>query len=142
MIATSIGIGLMMSLVFAELTGLSAGGLIVPGYLALYFDQPMRIVATLVTALMTFLVVKGISGYVILYGRRRFVAMIITGFLLGYVSAKHMWRIPDIGADMRAVGYVIPGLIANEFLKQGVVRTTLSVIAVSAAVRLVLIVLR
>ena len=41
MIYQSIGIGLIVSLVFSEILGLAAGGLIVPGYIALYLDQPM-----------------------------------------------------------------------------------------------------
>ena len=40
MIYQSIGLGLVVSLVFSEILGLAAGGLVVPGYIALYLDQP------------------------------------------------------------------------------------------------------
>lgn len=43
MVTLSLGVGLVLTFLFAEITGLVAGGLIVPGYLALYFDQPARI---------------------------------------------------------------------------------------------------
>ncbi len=53
MITLSVGVGLVASFLWTELTGLSAGGLIVPGYLALYLNQPVRIAATLLTAALT-----------------------------------------------------------------------------------------
>ena len=42
-------LGVVLSLIFTEITGLSAG-LIVPGYLALYLHSPGRIVCTLLLA--------------------------------------------------------------------------------------------
>ena len=43
----SIAIGLIVSLLFTEWFGLSGGGMIVPGYLALYIDRPGSILLTL-----------------------------------------------------------------------------------------------
>ncbi|HPF70070.1 MAG TPA: poly-gamma-glutamate biosynthesis protein PgsC/CapC, partial [Candidatus Krumholzibacteria bacterium] len=40
-----------MSLVFSEILGLAAGGLVVPGYIALYLDQPLRVLSTILVAL-------------------------------------------------------------------------------------------
>ena len=79
-IALSIGIGLIASFLFTELTGLYGGGLVVPGYLALYLDQPTRVGATLLLAGITYAVVWVLSHAIILYGRRRFMAMVLTAF--------------------------------------------------------------
>jgi hypothetical protein len=46
-----------------------------------------------------------------------------------------------LGSDLRTIGYVIPGLIANDMYKQGVVKTILAVGVVSLFVRLILLVL-
>ncbi|MBT7311770.1 poly-gamma-glutamate biosynthesis protein PgsC, partial [bacterium] len=46
MIYQAIGLGLVISLIFSEVMGVAAGGLIVPGYIAMYLDQPLRIVGT------------------------------------------------------------------------------------------------
>lgn len=144
MTTLSIGLGLVASFAFMELTGLSAGGLVVPGYVALYLDQPGRVAATLALALATYLVVRLLSNWVIIYGRRRFMAMILVGFWLEWAFARIAWEIPPLalGQEFRAIGYVIPGLIANEAAKQGILRTFAGALVVSTAVRLVLLLVR
>jgi len=61
MVTLSLGVGLVLTFLFAEITGLVAGGLIVPGYLALYFDQPIRILATFVISIATYGIVALLS---------------------------------------------------------------------------------
>ena len=41
MIEIAIGIGMVLSLIFTETLGVTAGGIIVPGYIALYMDDPI-----------------------------------------------------------------------------------------------------
>ena len=43
MIEISIGLGIVLSLVLSESLGVTAGGIIVPGYISLYFHQPILI---------------------------------------------------------------------------------------------------
>ena len=50
MVEQAIGLGLAISLVFSETLGLAAGGMVVPGYLALMIHEPMRIAGTVATA--------------------------------------------------------------------------------------------
>ncbi|MGE5585190.1 MAG: poly-gamma-glutamate biosynthesis protein PgsC [Bacillota bacterium] len=143
MISLSIGISLIASFLYTELTGLLAGGLVVPGYLALYLEQPARIGMTILIACATYLVVQVLSRFVILYGRRRFMAMVLVGFWLGWLAARYAWRLPVAGGeDLRAIGYIIPGLIANDAAKQGLPWTVVSVLLVSAIVRLTLLLAR
>ena len=47
MIVTAFGIGIVLGFIFFELTGLAAGGIIVPGYLALFVHEPSRIIMTI-----------------------------------------------------------------------------------------------
>jgi hypothetical protein len=58
LLALSIGIGLVVSLLFSELFGLAAGGLVVPGYIALYLTRPIDIAVTLAAALLTFFLIR------------------------------------------------------------------------------------
>ncbi len=85
----SIAIGLIVSLLFTEIFGLSAGGMIVPGYLALNLDRPVTILITLLTAAAAFAAVRGVSRVAIIYGRRRVVLMILFGFLFGSLPFFH-----------------------------------------------------
>ncbi|RXG66319.1 poly-gamma-glutamate biosynthesis protein PgsC, partial [Candidatus Atribacteria bacterium 1244-E10-H5-B2] len=52
MIYQAIGIGIVVSFAFYEIVGLSPGGIVVPGYIALFLDQPIRILVTLLVALL------------------------------------------------------------------------------------------
>jgi len=67
----SIAIGLLFGFFFYEWFGLSAGGFVVPGYIALQLNDPLILAGTLMTSFLTYLSVKIASRYAILYGRRR-----------------------------------------------------------------------
>ena len=88
MIGTSVTLGIIISFLFSEFTGLLAGGLVSPGYLALYMDQPLRVLATLAVAGLTLLAVRLASLRLILFGRRRFMAMVLTGMLIGWLLGR------------------------------------------------------
>ena len=64
-LTTAIGIGLFISLLFSELFGLAAGGLVVPGYIALFWREPMAIVLTLAIAFATHFIVQLIGSVVV-----------------------------------------------------------------------------
>ena len=78
-----IGIGLVVSLLYAEMFGVAPGGIIVPGYLALGMNDPAALVITLGVSLLTFFVVRVLATVTIIYGRRRTVLMILISFLIG-----------------------------------------------------------
>jgi poly-gamma-glutamate biosynthesis protein PgsC/CapC len=135
----AIGLGLTLSLVLSELVGLSSAGLVAPGYLALYLDQPARLAATFLVALGTWATVKfGFARLVVLYGRRRFGITVLTGFLLNAALDHLLFVLPTEAAGLRAIGYIVPGLIANTALQQGVAATVGLTLLVAAAVRLIL----
>ena len=136
---TAIGIGLAVTLLFSELFGLAAGGMIVPGYFALSLDDPSAVGLTVAVALLTWGIARGVSRLTILYGRRRVVFMVLTGFLLGQLVRTMTLHEADLRAPI--IGLIIPGLIALWIERQGVVET-LSVLCIcSVTVRLTLIVL-
>jgi poly-gamma-glutamate biosynthesis protein PgsC/CapC len=141
-LAQSVAIGLVLGFVFWEAIGLSAGGLVVPGYVALQLDRPLALAATLGIALVTFASVKGISRYAIVYGRRRFILMVLVGLSWQWLVGSFAPGNPGTGGEGAGLGMVIPGLIANEMDRQRVVPTLVTLLAVSTAVRCVLIVLR
>jgi gamma-polyglutamate biosynthesis protein CapC len=136
----ALGLGIALSLIMTEVFGLASAGLVVPGYLALLLDQPWRVVATLLVALATWAVVgKGLSRLVVLYGRRQFGVTILTGFLLNALMAHAYHSLPPQPADLRAIGYIVPGLIANTALLQGFWPTVGMTLIAAAGVRLLLV---
>ena len=145
MIYQSIGLGLIVSLVFSEILGLAAGGLIVPGYIALYLDQPLSVVATIIAAMVTFVSIQLLARFMLLYGRRTLVFCVLAGFLFGYLTPRLLilndWT--GLGVDVslfHSIGYIIPGLIAYWMLRQGVVETLCTMLMAAFIVRLALIV--
>lgn len=116
-----VAVGIVVSILFTEITGLSPAGLIVPGYIALCLNTPERVIYTVVVALLAWGVSKILNNFIIIYGRRRFAVMIILSFcidlLLGYLI-ETMIR-PSL------IGILVPGIIASEFEKQGVIKSLL-----------------
>jgi len=139
MIYQAIGIGIVASFAFYEIVGLSPGGIVVPGYIALFLNQPLRILITLAIALLTYFIVILLSNYIIIYGRRRFFYMVVIGFLLKWLIEELIIKIPVSGIELRSIGYIIPGLIANEMRRQGIFPTFYSLAIVSVIVRLILL---
>jgi gamma-polyglutamate biosynthesis protein CapC len=138
-IELAIGLGLTLSLILSEVFGAASAGLVVPGYLALYLDQPARVAATFGVAFATWAIVRfGVSRLVVLYGRRRFGVTVLTGFLLNAALDHLLFVLPPEAGSLRAIGYIVPGLIANTALAQGVWLTTGLTLLVAACVRLIL----
>jgi poly-gamma-glutamate biosynthesis protein PgsC/CapC len=140
-IPIAIGLGLAMSLVFSEAFGLAAGGMVVPGYIALALAEPWRVVGTIAAAIVTFLIVRLIGRFMLLYGRRHLVMVILVGFLVGHATRVFFGRpeFPEF-LSFEAIGYIIPGLIAYWMERQGAFQTIMSMLMAAALVRLVLIV--
>ena len=67
-----------------------------------------------------------------------FLLAILLGFLLRAAADWLNFQVPEAGWDLQAIGYVVPGLIANEFLRQGVINTILAMGIVSIAVYVIL----
>jgi poly-gamma-glutamate biosynthesis protein PgsC/CapC len=134
-------VGLVLALLWAEITDVSPGGLIVPGYFALYLDQPLRAAATLLAALLTLGVYKLLAGRLILFGRRRFVLMVLAGAVLSQVWLLVAPGLVAAPAGLRVIGMIIPGILASSLARQKPVPTVASLVAVStlsfAVVRLV-----
>ena len=140
MIEISIGVGMVLSLILTETLGVTAGGIIVPGYIALYIDEPIKVISTISVSLIVFLVVKILSNFMLIYGKRRLVFSLLLGFFLGYIS-KVYFSTFEGSYDLSVIGYIIPGLIASWMDRQGVLKTISVIIITSSIVKLILIVI-
>jgi len=127
-------IGLILSLVFIGITGFFPGGIIVPSYLVLFLDQPARMAGTLMAAFLALWSYKAASCYLILFGRRRFVFMILVGGIWALLWRELVPSIFPISMEFRVIGWVIPGLVANHFERQGVIVTTASLVTVTVVI--------
>lgn len=137
----SVGIGLAISLLFTEMFGIAAGGMIVPGYLALSLTRPLDVALTIGAGFATFAIVHTMSSFMIIYGRRRTVAMILIGYLVGMLARWSTGNFASIGGlELEVIGFIIPGLIAIWLDRQGIVETLAALVTASVVVRLILVV--
>lgn len=138
MIEIAVGLGVAFSLVFHEVFGLAAGGIVVPGYIALNFHDPYKLAGTLLVSIIVWICIRVIGQFVFVYGRRRMVLAVLLGFILGYLS-RQFFSMGVVDVRLDAIGYIIPGLIANWMERQGVYKTITTVLMGGAMVRLMVI---
>ena len=127
-------IGVAVSLLFSEVTGLSPAGLVVPGYIALSLQSPVRVAYTLAIALLAWGCARLLNRWMILYGRRRFAVLILLTYVLNAIIVGS----GILPFDPGMIGAVIPGIIANEFEKQGIAKSLLSLSVVVGILVLVM----
>jgi len=168
LLALAIGVGLLLTLLVTEAFGIAAGGLVVPGYMALKIMQPINFMLTILVALATFAIIRVLSSFAIIYGRRMVGITILTAYVIGAllelaIGGGVAFQLAPEGAELvkgdsaadnlnqqlgapvfvelGVIGYIIPGLIALWFNRQGIMQTLSSLIITSVLVRLTLIVL-
>ena len=136
-------LGVLISIVFYELTDLSPGGIIVPGLMVLYISNPWRMFYTLAVAIGAYYIVKLLSLRFIIFGKRRFALLIVFSFLLHVIiTAIAGGIVHDFSSQVISIiGYTVPGIIASNMQKQGVVKTSLSLAIVVGILELCVVVL-
>jgi len=137
-----IGIGMVLSLFLTETLGVTAGGIIVPGYIAMNLEDPYRLITTFGISIIAYLIIKLISQFILVYGKRRLVLALLIGFLLGYFTRTENNLLSDLTQmDFVVIGNIIPGLIANWMDRQGVLRTVCTVLITAGITKLCIMVL-
>lgn len=130
-------VALLASLLFAGITGFYPGGIIVPSYLVLFINQPSRLLGTITAALLTYACYTIASRYLIIFGKRMFVFMVLTGAIWTFCWIQFFPLLYPAALEFRVIGWVVPGLIANNFQRQGVLPTSAGLVTVTVAVYLV-----
>ena len=138
MLTAALTIGIVVSLALTEAVGLTAGGIIVPGYVALLLDRPTALLGLLLVAVASYGIVRALGTVLMLYGSRRFAVAVLAGLTL---SIGAQWASPSVPlyVEWVGLGLIVPGLLAYQFERQGVL-PTLAMLAIAAPlVRLILI---
>ena len=142
MIEAAVGLGVIISLFFIEYLSVSSGGIIVPGYIAMYLDRPDIILGTIIVSTIAWAVLQFFKRFSFLYGKRRMVICMLLGFIFGWLSRNLVFLNPtDFDIQIQAFGYIIPGLIANWLDRQGFIRTLSGMFITAFIVRILLIII-
>ena len=140
MLRESIGLSIILGFLASEFLGISAGGLVSPGYLAFFIEQPLRLLSTVVLSVIIYLGIRLLQRFMIIFGRRRFMAAVLMSLAGTWIFEQLFFYANVISQDIRIVGYIVPGLIANDMLKQGLVKTIVMLLLVAGVLRLILMV--
>jgi poly-gamma-glutamate biosynthesis protein PgsC/CapC len=141
-LAESIAIGLILTLFSSEITGFMAGGLVVPGYIAFILDKPELLIGTLIASFITLILLKIISNFSLLYGRRRLLVTVLLGFLFSELT-RIIAKTPvgEIAIMIRAFGFIIPGLLAYWMDRQGIIPTLSTLFLICVLIRYIVIII-
>ena len=120
--------GILIAVIYTEISGYSTGGLVVPVYLALNIRDPRRIAFTLLIILAVWAADKLLGRFLILYGRRLFAVNVFLSFALSLlIGAAGIFPF-----GIRMIGYIVPALTVRDLQRQGFVKTGLSIGIVGA----------
>lgn len=136
MLTVTLTIGVAVSILLSELTGLTAGGIIVPGYVALILDSPRALGGVFVLAALTFAAVRLLGLQLVLFGSRRFGLMVLLGLVLSTGAKLVRPGFDPLPLDWAGLGYVVPGLVAHHSDRQGIAPTVLMITIAAPMVRL------
>lgn len=120
----AIFVGLCLSLLIETKLGVSPGGVVVPSYIALVLDEPGIVLNVYLVSIVAYLIVKYIlSKWMLIYGKRRFVACIMVGLLVKVLLSLLFPLVPFSVFAFSGIGVVTSGILANTYFRQGVVLT-------------------
>jgi poly-gamma-glutamate biosynthesis protein PgsC/CapC len=130
----SLGIGLVLALICYLTTNLSPGGMITPGWLALTLVENYLQAGVIVgMTVVTFALTKILQRAVILYGKRLFAAVVLLSVLLQLSVFLIIQRDVPLLFSQQTLGFVAPGLIAYQLVRQPPGATVLATAVVSTA---------
>lgn len=138
MVIEALFIGLVVGFLFYEFVGYSPGGVVAPGYLALFVAEPHRIVVTVILSCVVWGVLRLLSSRLILYGRRHLLLSLLLGFCATRALEQWIQPLGGLALDLQSIGYIIPGLVAHEMARQHVVPTLASLGIVTGFVAMIL----
>jgi poly-gamma-glutamate biosynthesis protein PgsC/CapC len=137
--ALGIALGLVFSLICYLTTNLSPGGMITPGWLALTLVTDIqRAGLVLAVTALTYGATKALQKLVILYGKRLFAAVVLTAVVLQTTLMLLLQQQFPLLYTSQTLGYIVPGLIAYQLVRQPKMVTVISTSAVTLATYVVL----
>lgn len=134
-------LGIILSILFYEMTDISPGGIIVPGVMVMYIQQIDRMIYTVFVSILTYLIVQFFAKYFIVYGKRKFALMIIVSLFVNILFSYTMDLLSINMLNVNIIGYTISGLIAYVMSKQGTFKTISGLTIVIGLLQLIVIVL-
>ena len=120
-----LAIGMLLGMFYYHKTGWACGGIITPGVIAMYINDPWKVGISLAAGLLTWGLLALLVRFTNLYGRQRLAAAMLIALALRYPLVS-VW-----GETSLWLGWVVPGLVGADKERQGLLTTLSAVVAVS-----------
>lgn len=134
-----LSIGIVLSLVCYLVTNLSPGGMITPPWLALLLIEDARRAGIVVgVVLATYLVMLFVQRVVILYGKRLFATVVLVAVFLQVTVSLFLLDLFPTPFATTTLGFIVPGLVAYQLIRQPIAASLISTAAVTAATLVIL----
>ena len=115
-------LGIITSMLFYNRFGVTTGGAIVPGYLALFVPYPTQIITTFGVAIVTYqLVQRWLRPRFMLWGRGLFETEILVALALQVLIYGVLYFAVSFDprlAILYGIGFILPGVIAHDMGRQ------------------------
>ena len=145
MFALTMTVGIALTVLLLELTGLVAGGIIVPAYVSTILGSPASLAMLFGMALGVQGAIRLLAHAIPLYGTRLYGITMLLGGVLN-AGAQHLlaplMQHQAVSVEWSAFGYLVPGLVAYHFHRQGILRTVLMIAIAAPLVRAIVVLLR
>lgn len=132
---TIIVLGVILSIAFYEIYEMSPGGMIVPGYFALFSNDYNRMIITVLVSLAVLGIGKLLEKYIILYGRKKFAIYVILTFIL-----KIFIRELDVTVGGDVIGILIPAILAQDIDKNSIGKTLPALIILTIVIKSIIMI--
>ncbi|WP_053724826.1 poly-gamma-glutamate biosynthesis protein PgsC/CapC [Streptomyces sp. WM6378] len=127
-----LAIGLLFGLGCYLVTNLSPGGMITPAWLAVTLLQDWRrILLIAAVTCLTWAAAAAARKVVILFGKRLFAGVVLLSVFLQMTLSLFLLKEYPLLFTHQTLGFIVPGLIAYQFLRQPVVATATATAAVT-----------
>ncbi|BCL15094.1 poly-gamma-glutamate biosynthesis protein PgsC/CapC [Micromonospora sagamiensis] len=128
-----LGIGLVFALLCYLTTNLSPGGMITPGWIALaLIEDPLQAGVIVVMTVVTYGLTLLMQRMVILYGKRLFAAIVLLSVFLQLTLFVIVQKDLPLLFAHQTLGFVAPGLIAYQLVRQPPKATVVATAIVTA----------
>ena len=128
----ALSIGLLFALVCYLITNLSPGGMITPAWLAVMLVTDWRRILLIVgVTVLTWVGTLFMRRVVILYGKRLFASVVMLGVFLQMTLSLFLLREYPLLFSHQTLGFIVPGLIAYQLIRQPPLATVTATVAVT-----------
>jgi hypothetical protein len=136
-----LSLGIVIGLAYYEAGGLSPGGLVSCGVLAVIgVEEPLLLASVAVSAGAAVAILRALRGTIILYGRRELIALMLVATVIQASIVVLLVDLDPGDAHVAVLTVIVPGLIAYRFDRQPFVPTLLIVVSAAAMVAAIVLV--